>query len=228
MERPIIFNTPMVQAILAGDKTQTRRVINNLNCFGQILEFQETESPGYDWIFRTKRQYTWNDISHKRLMECCPFGQKGDFLYVRETWAISQTVDHIRRPDGRSFSAISDGTIEYKADGYESIDDLKEHILLMCEAEAVEVEGWKPSIHMPKKYARTWLKITDIRVEYLNAITRKDIVKEGVCRISDINFMDKWIDLWDSINGKRDGCSWENNPYVFVVEFERCDHVPGR
>ena len=90
---------------------------------------------------------------------------------------------------------------------------------------------WKPSIFMPRKATRIFLKITNVRVERLQDITRSDIRKEGlVCPehlASDDKeynyrhwYIDDWIKLWDSINKKR-GYGWDTNPWVWVIVFEK-------
>ncbi len=199
-ETPILFSTPMVQAILNGKKTQTRRVIKP----------QPKQAP-----FRS------DDVTDS------PFGTYGDRLWVRETWTEYHTVNYIKRADGRSFSEVSDGCIAYKADGYESINDLKEHIQLMseCDLEAVETNRWRPSIHMPKKYARIWLNVIRVRAERLQDISEVDARAEGVEPLSSNgldfdSYHNSFIHLWDSINKKR-GFGWDKNPWVWVVEFRR-------
>ncbi|HET6788245.1 MAG TPA: hypothetical protein VFH49_09800, partial [Aquabacterium sp.] len=84
-ERPILMSAPMVRATLDDLKTHTRRDITRLTGFGQVTDFGPSDTPGYAWTFRD-RQGRLHDISHERLLECCPHGQPGDRLWVRETW----------------------------------------------------------------------------------------------------------------------------------------------
>ena len=128
--------------------------------------------------------------------------QPGDILYVRETFI--QAAAHI---------------FWYKADDkpWMSKDLL-----------------WKPSIHMPKEAARIWLKVTDVRVERLQDITGLSVQKEGIeldpkkCA-SEFDFITELFllfqGLWDSTIKKSDlnRYGWDANPYVFVIEFERCE-----
>lgn len=128
--------------------------------------------------------------------------QPGDILYVRETFI--QAAAHI---------------FWYKADDkpWMSKDLL-----------------WKPSIHMPKEAARIWLKVTDVRVERLQDITGLSVQKEGIeldpkeCA-SKFDFITELFllfqKLWDSIIKKSDldRYGWDTNPYVWVIEFERCE-----
>lgn len=128
--------------------------------------------------------------------------QPGDILYVRETFI--QAAAHI---------------FWYKADDkpWMSKDLL-----------------WKPSIHMPKEAARIWLKVTDVRVERLQDITGLSVQKEGIevdpneCA-SKFDFISELFllfqRLWDSTIKKSNlnHYGWDANPYVWVIEFERCE-----
>ena len=219
----------MVGAVLNGRKTQTRRIVKD-----KILEIFDTaiavgECSGMDEI--------------RYLMQFCPYGQIGDELWVRETFAYVGTTDP--------------GYLVYKATypecakqyGFDSVpDDIKD-----------AGDKWTPSIHMPRKVSRIQLRITDIRVERLNDISEGDALSEGIkyrkigddfegdtmyyCKNYmakgavafyananddlDEDILDTEIDidpissfktLWQSINGEP---SWANNPWVWVVEFER-------
>ena len=204
-ERPILFSGPMVRAILEGRKTQTRRTCKPVQ-------------PNSDGIWPAGR------------VPDCPYGAPGDLLWVRETWAHYQCVDHIRRADGRAFSEVSDGLAGYKADGFEGIEDFRKHVKLMsgsaCESVEINGDRWRPSIHMPRWASRITLKVTDVRVERLQQISEADANAEGVVR-------HEWeydngegpeTDraafecLWSHINGAD---SWAANPWVWVVSFER-------
>jgi hypothetical protein len=133
----------------------------------------------------------------------------GDILWVRETWQLL--------PSG--FDEIPP---EYWYI-YKATDELSD-----------ECTRWRPSIHMPKKAARIFLKVTDVRVERLQEITPKDAWEEG-CRIGNSFPWEKHIpelqqqcrdilfkSLWDGLNAKR-GYGWDTNPWVWVIEFERVE-----
>lgn len=83
---------------------------------------------------------------------------------------------------------------------------------------------WKPSIHMPKKYARIFLKIINVRVEKLQDITRKDVLSEGI-REHAVNQFHPHTCLFETLwnSTAKDGYKWEDNPYVFVYEFEKVE-----
>lgn len=216
-ERPILFSAPMVRAILDGRKTQTRRVVKPQPW--QPLEYDD-ESGLWDL-------YAGDELCGSRA---CPYGQPGDQLWVRETWAHYQTVNHTRRSDGRSFNEVSDGLAGYRADGHDTIEDFRQHVRMMsgCDLEAVEINGnrWRPSIHMPRWASRITLEVTGVRVERLNAINGIDAKKEGVSIPAHLphdgadlqHALREFRSLWDTINGPG---SWEADPWVWVVEFKR-------
>lgn len=198
--KPIIFSTEMVRAILDGRKTQTRRVIK-----------PQPDKYGY-WKHKA------GHMVHKQdLNLCCPYGQPGDTLWVRETWVrCANGCPNDGRPVG--------------PDGWSCL-------YRATEPEAMEypisskTTRWHPSIHMPKWAARLFLEITDIRVERVHDISEEDAVDEGievdennhVVRGDDINWggaVTAFAELWDSINAKR-GYSWDSNPWVWVVIFRR-------
>ena len=190
-ERPILMQGWGVRAILDDRKTHTRRVIKpqpSKNCDKAIYD------PAAGWLFR-----------YGNILEC-PYGNPGDLLWVRETWA-----DKI--------IGCLDG-ITYRADHIDPAGD-----------GPINPIKWKPSIHLLKKYARLWLRITDIRVERVQDISEDDcwlegIDKEKAAKLPYINSYGVGCatavfgSLWDSINAKR-GYSWESNPWVWIVVFER-------
>lgn len=189
-ERPILFSTEMVQSLLRGSKTQTRRVIkpqpDHRHC---RLDFE-------DGLLKESSRVSgcWS-VGRKTK---CPYGQPGDILWVRETCVRT----------------VEDGYL-YKAD-YKDTEPI--------------FEKWRPSIHMPRVAARIFLRVKDVRVERLTAITGKDVLAEGVDNgKSNPTMGERWEnmqrmafqELWDSINGKWPGCAWKDSPWVWVVSFER-------
>jgi len=145
--------------------------------------------------------------------ELCPYGKVGDRLWVRETFKY-MNLEHTK--------------VGYKA----SIDET-------CNDGAfIRLGNWRPSIHMPKWAARIFLEITNIRVERVQDITSHDCIAEGlpvpmVCDATEYRdqthlnlnksherIKEYFQKLWDSINKKR-GYGWEDNPWVWVIEFVR-------
>jgi len=207
-ERPILFSTPMVQAILAGRKTQTRRIIKQqpegkISCIVNGL-----------WMY---------DIpTGKSNIPCsfrCPYGQIGDVIWVRETWAMSYDTEYHPELASNEQEHWETGYV-YKADG----------------KPFYQIDKWKPSIFMPREACRLRLEITNIRVERLQEISHGDAMSEGVDHVIDkitgycgydylhggynlmTNPYNGFCSLWKSINGKE---SWESNPYVWVIEFKK-------
>ena len=178
--KPILFNTEMVQAILGGRKSCTRRLVK----YEPQGYFEVNENPVY--IYDTD----WNQGRIK------PPYQPGDILYVRETFI--QAAAHI---------------FWYKADDKPWMS---------------KGLRWKPSIHMPKEAARIWLKVTDVRVERLQEITEVQAQAEG-CNSGLLTgactARGQFEDLWNSTVKKSDldRYGWDANPYVWVIEFERCE-----
>lgn len=205
--KPILFNTDMVRAILDGKKTVTRRIVKPQPPENARLELVgdrrhavdlSIDIPGPD----DHRIYT-------------PPYLPGDILYVRETWA-------------KPFLPDSD-ELHYRADY--SMDDIVIREGPYPDSKRVTDVTWRPSIHMPKDAARIFLRVTDVRVERLQEITDEGAKAEGTN--NGIGVADKMREsaiqrfqkIWDStikpthlsIYG------WDVNPYVWVIEFERCE-----
>ena len=192
--KPILFNTEMVRAILDGRKSCTRR----------LVKFLSGENP--KWTGYIKDGSMLYNGRNEPCIRTQPY-QPGDILYVRETWC-ALPVNEAGHMRGHS-------VYYYKADG-----DLRP-------------EGWRgnwhPSIHMPKEAARIWLKVTDVRAERLWEISADGIRNEGLssaavhCGDMEIA-LKEWEKLWNSTIPKKDidRYGWQANPWVWVIEFERC------
>lgn len=212
MDRPIIFSPESVRATLDGRQTQFRRVV--------------TPQPDPDGLSFNLIEKEWHDTSGRPYE---PHGHHGDNMWIMESHALYQTIDHVRQYSGASFSEVSDGMVAYEADGYESIDDLKEHIRLMsdCSFEGIEVheDKWRAPVYMPRWASRINLRITNVRVERVQDISVADAICEGMPLpiggqlVSSSSVMDWWVDTWNSINKNR-GHGWESNPLVWVYDFE--------
>ena len=199
---PILFNTDMVRAILDGRKTVARRVI-------------KPQPQGYFEVNESPLHIYDTDFHQGRIN---PPYQPGDILYVRETWntychdCISKKMENILGSTCKHACGENGNGFYYKATD-------KIHI------------GWKPSIHMPKEAARIWLKVMDVRVERLQDINDKEAEKEGFPLEKEIHYTEEgcptndFAELWDSTIKKKDldRYGWENNPWVWVVEFDRCE-----
>lgn len=168
--KPILFNTQMVQAILEGRKTTTRRIIKVNNSL-EFMGFKEG-----------KALLGKGCCIHETIK--APY-MPGDILYVRETWGISNSLGDFAR-NNRTAEYV------YKA-GYSK----GERIPMVREQEK-NLGVWKPSIHMPKDVARIFLKVTSARVERLQDITEDGIRAEGITEEWPPHAMDKFRKLWDS------------------------------
>ncbi|MFA5324307.1 MAG: hypothetical protein WC373_16650 [Smithella sp.] len=190
-ERPILFSGEMVRAILAGRKTQTRRVVK----------------PQPKWIADPNIPFKTDDANPKGIIKC-PYGQPGNFLWVRETWATWSSLNHLAPSGIRPKPAL-----EYKADG----------CLTISGGKIADRGKWRPSIHMPRWASRITLEITDVRVERVQDISEYDAECEGAETASPkeatgARFRPAFHDLWDSINAKR-GLGWNANPWIWCLTF---------
>jgi hypothetical protein len=217
--KPILFNTEMVRAILDGRKTCTRRVIKpqpnekHTFPFGFVTDSTEKKVVGYFGFgideYGGSIQYV------KPPYRYAP----GDILYVRETWCDDRQFTHASTPGRYFYKASESGNFK-----------------------------WHPSIHMPKEATRIWLKVTDVRVERLHEITNEGALREGAqgircdhVAIGEHGCTDcmntGWIEppvvefmqIWDSTIKKSDidRYGWDANPWVWVIEFERCEKPKG-
>jgi len=196
----------MVRAILEGRKSQTRRVVKLPKPDPIDAQFPD------DW--KERAFFDPDCLFHGPCLHVptvlgddewwmrvpSPYGIPGDRLYVRECW----------RPGGHSDEPVSAAwtasSIHYKAD-------------------ADECSGgpWKPSIHMPKWAARIWLEILSVKISGGDALAEGVRASPGPYdKPADHNELARrrFRDLWDSINGKRPGCSWADNPWVWCLEFK--------
>ena len=203
---PILFNTEMVRAILDGRKSCTRRICKDAN------EYTVPDMEFYNADRRTYAVHNFVDKEHTKQLSTaertCPICT-GDILYVRETWKEAPK-------------------------GYYYYEDWQRN-------DIADITKWKPSIHMPKEAARIWLKVTNVRVERLQEITDEQAKREGIqydecptgftwkqetdmhnCYTTPIGAMQA---LWNSTIKKSDidRYGWDANPWVWVIEFERCE-----
>ena len=211
--KPILFNTEMVRATLDRRKTCTRRLVKTRK--KDACGFYVTKKA--DGTFSGIYEYDENESMFDNPL--MPPYQPGDILYVRETYASWYL------PHGENIycyrATEPNGNRRPTSPEYD------------CEW---EVKPWKPSIHMPKKAARIWLKVTDVRVERLQEITGQDVLKEGLnshvhpkASYFDMNQREMFENLWNSTIKKSDldRYGWDANPWVWVIEFERCEKPEG-
>lgn len=196
-ERPILFSGPMVQAILRGEKTQTRRIINERH-----LEGLETEDDGRFKFMHSPKCGGSCDYACAASGETLdghvgwtPWGSNPGHwgrLWVRETFAPMQGNRPIPHPD----------IYDSKPSWYRADNDRP----------MWAGTKWTPAIHMPRSCARIVLQITSVRVEQVRFISDEDAVAEGV---GDRGAFGR---LWESIHGPD---AWDFNQWVWVVSFGR-------
>jgi hypothetical protein len=202
-ERPVIFTAHSVRQILSGVKTQTRRICKK--AMGAVSGDDPAASvhpdgAGVGWVAWWPDPVTAEETARLYPGEegfRCPHGSVGERLWVKEAWGLPW---HHAQP--RYF---------YRAH-FKSVD-VGEH---------PDFDGWRSSMYMPRHASRLTLEITGVRVERLWQITEADLLAEGIKPLT-LEPKRTFIDLWDRINGKRPGCAWRNNPWVWVIEFRRAD-----
>lgn len=201
MDKPIIFSAPMVRAILAGSKTQTRRVIKFEREYFNYgtSKYQWIGDDGY-WHPATPSGRTGQHKPVKMKY------QKGDLLWVKETWAQPGAIP------GSDDPIKAYMPIYYKADEPKDV-----------------YWSWRSSRFMPRWASRILLEVERVGVAYVQEITNDDAVKEGVAfedyeEVNGILDMlkprDMYSVLWERLNAKR-GYAWDNNPLVWVIDFKR-------
>lgn len=198
----------MIQALLDGKKTQTRRIIKNMPTM------PEQGNPYFDAYCSSEKTANnprgmgewWNWWLQDGRMSTpqikCPYGKIGDRLWVRETF-VTTNISWSPEDKGRDI-------VFYKAD------------------DSTLANKWQSPLFMPRKYSRITLEITNIRVERVKEITEQDAKEEGVTpSVSDndcfnTQYRAGYMALWESINGEG---SWQQNPFIWVIEFKRVDNL---
>lgn len=215
-EKPILFSGPMVQAILAGRKTQTRRVIKPLIPAGYRL-----------WWRPIDNHFVWTDHQQGEkgnLINLTSPYQPGDLLWVRESWCPANSEN------GPVVCYRADLHRRYLVDESYPVDYDRFPAgrgAWICWASDLEsgTEGaWRPSIFMPRWASRITLRVTNVRAQHLQDISEEDAKAEGISAWHDTTtgtvYRPEFQLLWDSINAKR-GYSWASNPWVWAVTFEQ-------
>lgn len=244
-ERPILFSGPMVRAILEGRKTQTRRVMKPAYINNNLYSLHEVVY-GNDAIKLTgPHDRAYAGFSHPSggslAYYGCPYGQPGDRLWVRESWQVLPDKEYtLTQPEyegGKNPSHIiyrasdeapemirwrpsihmprwaSRITLEVTGVRVERVQDISEAEAV---AEGIERQiahgqdlGWRNylwhgdfgSYGLGNKKSDSW--------DYQYSTYQKA--------------QDCFSSLWELINGKKPGRSWNDNPWVWVIEFKRID-----
>lgn len=211
-DRPILFSGPMVRALLDGRKTQTRRVLADSHVCDDISSESAEDLELRGWVGFSNGEA----LGAARVRFAV-----GDRLWVRETWTARMTHGWtIANARSRMF----DEEILYAADAVDGID------------------GWWPSIHMPREFSRLTLTVSDVRVQRLQDISEDDAIAEGIEKDHAVGMPGVWgwhdylrgddiakrhfgcpresyRTLWDSLNAKR-GFGWNVNPWIVALTFD--------
>lgn len=169
-DRPIIFSAPMVRALLAGTKTQTRRIVKHQG----ILD--HPAGKGFKVILLGNKEAWLNSRPDhpQHITKFCPYGQPGDRLWVRETWTETINIEGIPDWPDRPCTLVDDDpsdVVIYRADGeWEWLDD---------EGGSTDKTNWKSPLFMPRWASRILLELTAVRVERLQDISEEDAIAEG-------------------------------------------------
>ena len=235
-EKPILFCTDMVRAILEDAKGQTRRVVKGKR------DKEYGGGPSRVHLFSTIRQI--NGIWYGCDSDGLPFindpiqqpRKPGDILWVRETWQeVYETEYNIDNPNEPL--KITDLII-----GFENLPKVCVGLSRECSCLSMPARNkyyvytaskpeytsekyelkWRPSIHMPREAARLFLRVTDVWPERVQDISEADAKAEGVMPLngSKCGYRGAFRELWNTLNAKR-GFDWYTNNWVWVNEFER-------
>lgn len=197
-ERPILFSTPMIRAILDGKKTQTRRIVKHV----EDARFIRAQDGFPDGSTRPVFE-VGDDVCSVR----CPYGEPGDRLWVKENYRLRADQDGKPPRDDWWKSGAW-----YAADGATPTG---------CGGGPGKL---RPSIHMPRWASRITLEVTSVRVERLQDISEDDARAEGVVPElclpgDDVSYVSGFALLWELLNHER--APWDSNPWVWVVAFNR-------
>lgn len=198
--KQILFNTEMVRAILDGRKTCTRR----------LVRFMPGENPQWTGYIRNGLML-YNGRNDPCIIKA-PY-QPGDILYVREIWEHFECCCCEGDEHGNCYREPQQSVLNKSCGCY----------MYRATDEIYGDARWHPSIHMPKEAARIWLKVTDVRVERLQDMTDDDAEAEGCFDYTSTAL--GFPDVWDSTIKKSDldRYGWDASPWVWVIEFERCE-----
>lgn len=206
----ISFSLAMVRALIRqrSPKTQTRRLVRAA---------PQVHGSTWSWLCVKERRYVSGDTVQQfaiQLAKCCPYGARGDRLYVREPWRTEARYDHLRPTE-----LPSNARIWFEADGE------PRHCL---------AGRYRHARFMPQNVARIWLSITEVRAHRIQDILEREALEEGAKRVptGDIAYSHdtdacnevyptaaaSFKAIWGAINGP---ASWGENPWVFAITFRR-------
>lgn len=216
--RPLLMSTPMVEAILGGRKTETRRVVKpdiaNILTRGSVAE-------------------------RALILEECPYGKPGDHLWLREEFRVHDL--RLERGETEFEGPATAVSVEYRAGGHGLNVELADSKEINQAMRAMKHDGWRPGMYLPRWASRLSLEIVEIRAEKLKFISQNGVLAEGLVTATKCGYIHKWgwkglpwdkwyqggaveafAALWDMLNASR-GYPWADNPWVYVLVFKRIE-----
>lgn len=204
-ERPVLFSAPMVQALLAGRKTQTRRIAKPRRAASLLAKEEDGSNVWTD-------SYIFDPGNAEWLTKDAP-AHAGEEMYVREAFRFKDCWDGTKPSEVPAARAA----VFYEADEPAPT--------------GLKVGRLRPGMHMPRWCSRIERTIVGCRLERLNACSAEDAIAEGLIwdpvleawtamnlpgwpRFTDP--VRAYAGLWQHINGLG---SWDANPLVWVIEF---------
>lgn len=236
-ERPILFSAPMVNAILSGKKTQTRRVVKPQPVRFLPHSTPMDSKPEDRWVIHHPMGWRWRDsfasdeaggvAAILSVADHCPYGVAGDQLIVKEAaWMWCQRVTNGKTKSDRQkwlYVPMREAPVIYVA------DHPLQPLTSIASPETGAHWGWRKKIgrFLPKWASRITLEVTSIRVERLQDISEEDAIAEGVDttvpHLDRVPAIAEYNRLWNSINGERPGCSWDDSPWLWVISFKKLE-----
>lgn len=239
-DKGILFSQAMARATWCDRKTNTRRIVNTLRGFGRISEFGHSTTVGFDWHFRDS-EMRWHDISHSQLMSALPY-QVGDRLWVREPWRTFPSLDDM---SPAQFPIPDRSTVSYLASREGHVADGRYRQGRFMPRWASRMTLFVTGVKVEFLHAIT---NEDVLAEGIYQVKLGDIRDQLECPETLANDPDDLLFyaapgddtedcmktfpvsafevLWDSINGQRDGCTWEDNPWVAAYSFKvHCTNI---
>jgi hypothetical protein len=249
-EKPILFHEEMVRAILAGQKTQTRRIVKpqpvrtlpNTKPLPGSSEIEIHRGMGWRWSPRKN----WSAYSADKggnfagaLVHHCPYGRVGDRLWVKSKWLIT---DLILKPEAWDEKSETCWCYDGKAAPQHA-----PHVRYAAELKNPErfKGAFRPSLLMPRWASKITLEITEVRAQRLDEISEDDARAEGISGPHHVGYpafkvpgdskpryssaVAAFEHAWDAINGERPGCAWADHPWVYAISFRvvKADEARG-
>lgn len=209
-EKPILFSTSMVRAILEGRKTQTRRVVSKNN---------SVIGEGGDWSkLDFKHERTFVDHGFPDIKT----GEKNyQYLHVPYDWQEDETIYRV-------YSKFEVGQRLWVKETFYIPSPNHKPVYKATTGEFGHLWKWKPSIFMPRWASRITLEVTKVRVQKVDQISEEDAIAEGFEADKDnpqcISARSRFAQLWDELNDKR-GYGWKPNVWVWAISFKVVGNV---